>query len=129
MKSKEVITSYFESLEKGDIPKAFSFFSPDAKWHQPGNHKFSGTKNGLEEIGNLLGAMMQDIAGTLVVKPNGALMESDNLIACPVRFTATKGSKSMDMNGIDLFEVKEGKITQVWLFSDDQQKEDLFWQD
>jgi len=129
MTSKEVIEYYLKALETGDVPKAFSVFTPDARWHQPGNHKFSGVKKGLEEIGNMLGAMMENVAGSLVVKPNGALMESDNLVACPVRFTATKGSKSIDMKGVDLFEVKEGKITQVWLFSDDQQQEDMFWQD
>ena len=129
MKSKEVVNSYFEALAKGDISIAFSFFAPDVTWHQPGNHKFSGIKNSPEEIGKMIGEMMQDAAGSLIVKPNGTLMESDNLVACPVRFTATKGNKNMDMSGIDLFEVKEGKITQVWLFSDDQQKEDMFWQD
>lgn len=128
MKSKEVIELYFEALEKGDIPKAFSFFAQDVKWHQPGNHKFAGIKNNPEEIGNMIGGMMENVAGTLVIKPNGALMESGMLVACPVRFIASKGSGNLDMTGIDLFEVKEGKITQVWLFSEDQQKEDAFWQ-
>jgi uncharacterized protein len=72
--------------------------------------------------------MMADTKGSLVVKPNGALMVNGNLVASPVRFSGTNGSKSIDMTGVDLFEVKEGRITQVWLFSDDQQKEDEFWE-
>ncbi|MGF6847457.1 ketosteroid isomerase-like protein [Chitinophaga sp. W3I9] len=94
MTSKEIIECYFKALENGGVPKAFSVFAPDARWHQPGNNKFSGVKNGLEEIGNMLGAMMAQVAGSLIVKPSGALMESDNLIDCPVRFTATKGTKA-----------------------------------
>ena len=55
-------------------------------------------------------------------------MVNGNLVASPVRFSGTNGSKSIDMTGVDLFEVKEGRITQVWLFSDDQQEEDEFWE-
>lgn len=127
MKPKEVIEAYAEFLAKGDIQKAFSFFAPDAKWHQPGNNKFSGIKNNPDEIGAMFGGMMQDTQGSLVVAPNGSLMVNGNLVASPVRFTAKKGKREMDMTGLDLFEVKEGKITQVWIFSGDQQIEDDFW--
>ena len=33
----------------------------------------------------------------------------------------------LDMNGIDLFKIKDGKIVEVWLFSSDQAKEDIYW--
>jgi ketosteroid isomerase-like protein len=127
MNGKEVIEAFSEALAKGDMPKAFSFFESDAKWHQPGENKYSGIKNNPDEIGSMLGAMMKDTGGTLVVNPNGALMESGDMVATPVRFTATKGVAKIDMTGIDLYEVKGGKITRVWLFSQDQKIEDNFW--
>lgn len=127
MKGIEVIEGFSEALAKGDTSKAFSFFASDSKWHQPGKNKYSGIKNNPDEIGSMLGAMMKDTGGTLVVKPNGALMSSGNLVAAPVRFTANKGTQSIDMTGIDLYEVKGDKIMQVWLFSQDQEIEDDFW--
>ena len=128
MTTKEIIQSFQEALGKGDIPKAFSFFAPDAKWHQPGSNRFSGTKNNPDEIVAMFTGMMADTKGSFVVKPNGALMVNGNLVASPVRFSGTDGSKSINMTGVDLFEVTEGRITQVWLFSDDQQMEDEFWE-
>jgi ketosteroid isomerase-like protein len=127
MTSKEVIVAFSEALGSGDIPGAFSFFSSEAKWHQPGNNKFSGTKNDPEEIGKMLSAMMGYTEGTLVIRPNGPMMVNASLVASPIRFSATSGGKSIDMTGIDLYEVKDGKIINVWLFSDDQEKEDGFW--
>lgn len=127
MTVQKVIESFQEALGKGEVPEAFSFFSSDVQWHQPGNHKFSGTKNGAEEIGAMFGGMMEHTQGSLVVAPNGAHMVNGNLLASPVLFTAKSGHRKLDMTGIDLFEVKDGKITQVWLFSDDQEKEDEFW--
>jgi hypothetical protein len=43
------------------------------------------------------------------------------------KFNAKNGVKTVEMNGIDLYEVAEGKIVQVWLFSEDQTGEDEFW--
>ena len=112
---------------KGDVPTAFSHFSPNAKWHQPGNNKFSGTQTGLEAIGKMLSEMMAVTQGSLAIKPAGAMMVNGNFVSCPVRFSAKSGDKSVEMDGNDLYEVVDGKIVQVWLFSEDQIAEDLFW--
>ena len=127
MTAKEVVESYSIALSKGDIPTAFSYFSPDAKWYQPGNNKFSGTKIGIEAIGEMLGDMMGATQGSLVIKSSGAMMVNGNFVSCPVRFSAKSGAKTVDMNGNDLYEVTDGKIGQVWLFSEDQHVEDEFW--
>ena len=127
MTAIEVVTAYSVALSQGDIPTAFSHFSPDAKWHQPGTHQFAGTKAGLESIGKMLSDMMAVTQGSLVINPTGALMSNENLVSFPVHFTGKIGDKTVDMNGVDLFEVVDGKIVQVWLFSEDQAAEDEFW--
>src|SRR5688572_29292704 len=116
MTAKEVVEAYSLALSKGDIPKAFSFFSADAKWHQPGNNKFSGTKTGLDEIGKMLSEMMGATQGTLVIKPASAMMVNGNFVSCPIQFSANSGNKSVDMAGNDLYEVVNEKIVQVAFF-------------
>ena len=71
--------------------------------------------------------MMGATQGSLVVKPTGPLMVNGNFVSSPVRFSGRSGDKSVEMNGNDLFEVIDGKIVQVWLFSEDQDVEDEFW--
>lgn len=127
MTAKEVLEAYSIALSKGDIPTAFSYFSPDTKWHQPGNNKFSGIISGLDTIGKMLGDMMGATQGSLVIKPTGAMMVNGNFVSCPIRFSAKNGNKTVDMNGNDLYEVVDEKIAQVWLFSEDQPAEDEFW--
>jgi len=127
MNAKKIVELYFESLGNGDTDTLFSLFAQDVKWHQPGNHKFSGIKNGVDEVDGMIGKMMQDAEGSLLIKQNGELMENGKLVAMPVRFSASRGTQRMNMEGIDLFKVEEGKITEVWLFSEDQPKEDDFW--
>ena len=113
MTTKEVVEAYSLALSNGDIPTAFSYFSPNAKWHQPGNNKFSGTQGGLEAIGKMLSDMMGATQGSLVVKPTGPLIVNGNLVSSPVRFNAKSGDKTVEMNGNDLYEVIDGKIVQV----------------
>ncbi|WP_226789933.1 nuclear transport factor 2 family protein [Flagellimonas hadalis] len=127
MAPKEVVLAYAEALGKGDIPTAFSFFSPEAKWHQPGAHQFAGIKSGTDEIGKMLGGMMEAAKGTFAIKPNGNIMVNGNFVAMPVRFSGTIDDRKIDMTGIDLFEVSNGKIIGVWLFSENQEVEDTFW--
>ena len=127
MMPKEIITAYLEALGKGDIGFAFSYFSTDAQWHQPGSHQFAGLKTGTEEIGKMVGGMMDATQGTFALKPIGNLMVNGNMAALPVNFTGTIEDRTMDMTGVDLFEVKDGKIINVWLFSDDQELENTFW--
>lgn len=127
MTAKEVVEAYSSALSKGDLPSAFSYFIPDVKWHQPGNNRFSGTKNGQESIGEMLSGMMTATKGTLIIEPSGAMMVNGHLVSCPVKFTANNEDKSVEMAGNDLYEVVDGKIVQVWLFSEDQIAEDLFW--
>jgi ketosteroid isomerase-like protein len=127
MTAVEVVGAYFKALSTGNFPEAFSHFSSDVTWSQPGNHQFSGVKTGAEQIGARLGMMAEYSEGSLVIEPAGEMMVSDTLIAAPIHFSAKKGNKSMDMSGVDLFEVVDGKITKVWLFSEDQKAEDSFW--
>lgn len=127
MKPKEIVAAYAQALGTGDVPTAFSFFSADVRWHQPGSHRYSGVKQGAEEIGTMLGGMMEATKGSFALKPDGNLMDNDAFVTMPVRSSGTIDDRHIDMKGVDLFEVKEGKIIGVWLFSDDQQVEDAFW--
>ena len=54
--------------------------------------------------------------------------DNDDLVAANVTFKAEReNGDDLDMNGIDLFKIKDGKIVEVWLFSSDQSKEDIYW--
>ena len=54
-------------------------------------------------------------------------MVNGELVAVPVRFSGRRSDISMDMGGVDLLTVREGKIVEVHLFSEDAPAEDAFW--
>lgn len=122
-----VATTYFDALGRGDFPTVMAQFGEDVVWHQPGSHRFSGTHTGPEGVGGLLGGMTEASEGTFALAVTGPAMLNGELVAVPVRFSGNRADASMDMAGVDLLTVRDGKIVEVHLFSADAASEDAFW--
>lgn len=122
-----VAGSYFDALGRGDVPSAMALLSPDVVWLQPGANRFSGDHRGIDGVGALLGGMMEASQGTFQLAVTGPAMVNGELVAVPVRFSGNRADASMDMSGVDLLTVRDGKIVEVRLFSSDGQAEDTFW--
>jgi ketosteroid isomerase-like protein len=122
-----VASTYFEALGRGDIPTVMAQFSDTVVWHQPGANRFSGDHKGVAGVGALLGGMMEASEGSFQLAVSGPAMVNGELVAVPVRFSGTRGDAAMDMSGVDLLTVREGKIVEVHLFSEDGAAEDAFW--
>lgn len=124
---ESVATTYFDALGRGDFPTVMAQFSDDVVWHQPGSNRYSGTHTGHEGIGALLGGMTETSEGTFALIVTGAAMVNGELVAVPVRFSGRRTDAEMDMAGVDLLTVRDGKIVEVHLFSEDSASEDAFW--
>ena len=122
-----VAAAYFEALGAGDVPGAMALLSPQVVWHQPGGNRFSGDHIGVDGVGALLGGMMEVSEGSFQLAVTGPAMVNGDLVAVPVRFAGGRVGVSMDMAGIDLLTVRDGKIVEVRLFSEDGPTEDVFW--
>ncbi|PPF87525.1 ketosteroid isomerase [Pseudoclavibacter sp. RFBJ3] len=122
-----VAATYFDALGRGDFPTVMAQFSDAVVWNQPGANQFSGTHHGVDGVGALLGGMMEASQGTFQLAVTGPAMVNGELVAVPVRFTGQRAGTSMDMAGIDLLTVRDGKIIEAHLFSEDGVNEDLFW--
>ncbi|WP_442575387.1 nuclear transport factor 2 family protein [Microbacterium sp. F51-2R] len=122
-----VAATYLEALKRGDIPTLMAQFADSVVWHQPGANRFSGAHEGVMGVGELLGGMMEASHGSFQLEVTGPMMVNGELVAIPVRFTGARADAAMDMDGIDLLTVRDGRIVEVRLFSADGASEDVFW--
>ena len=122
-----VAATYFEALGRGDVPTALALLSDAVVWHQPGANRFSGDHVGAEGVGALLGGMMEASQGSFQLAVTGPAMVNGELVAVPVRFSGRRDAVAMDMAGVDLLTVRDGRIVEVHLFSEDGAAEDEFW--
>ncbi len=121
-----VFNTYNEALIKGDFQTVFDIMAEDIKWHQPGTNPLSGVITGKQALGEHLGKFAEKSGGTFKIVTNWVSV-NDCFAAANVTFLAHHGNDDLDMNGIDLFRIEDGKIQEVWLFSADQAREDKFW--
>lgn len=122
-----VATTYFDALLSGDMATVVGLMAEDIAWHQPGDNRFSGVHVGGPAIGALTGGMAEVSGGSFRLEVIGEPMANGSLVAVPVRFSGVRGDLQMDMTGIDLLTVEEGRIVRIDLFSADQAAEDAFW--
>ena len=115
----EIFNAYNQALIAGDFPGVFETMADDIIWHQPGTHSISGTVIGKDKLGTHLTTFAEKTNGTFKVITNW-VSDNKDLIAANVTFLGTRADGTeLNMNGIDLFRIEDGKIKEVWLFSSD----------
>ncbi|MFJ2370849.1 nuclear transport factor 2 family protein [Microbacterium sp. NPDC087665] len=127
MSAIDVVGQYGTAMAAGDMAALAATFAADAVWHQPGQSPVSGDHIGPDAILAHLGHFMELSGGTFALETESAT-ESGDLVSATVRFRAQRaGRGDLDQHGIDVFRVVGDRIVEVWLISENQQAEDLFW--
>lgn len=124
----DIFNAYNTALINGDFKSVFETMDDNIIWHQPGKHTTSGTHIGKDALAKHLASFAEKTNGTFKVLTNWTSDNAD-LVAANVTFIGTRtDGKKLDMNGVDLFSIENGKIKEVWLFSANQSEGDDFWQ-
>ena len=112
----EIFNAYNNGLITGDFPAVFETMADDIIWHQPGQHSNSGTVVGKEALGAHLAQFSEKTNGTFKVLTNW-VSENIDLVAANVTFVGTRpDGEELNMNGIDLFRMDDGKIKEFGSF-------------
>ncbi|MEO9338679.1 nuclear transport factor 2 family protein [Mesorhizobium sp. SB112] len=123
----KIVRDYFDAVANGDLAKLPELLSDTLVWHQPSSSDLSGTYNSRDEVFGLIGKFMERSQGTFKFDSIGNILANGDQIAVTLQFSGNTDSKSMSMAGIDVLRIENGKIQEVWLFSDDPAAEDAFW--
>ncbi len=123
----EIVRQYFEAVASGDLAKLPSLLSDTLVWHQPGSSDLSGTYDSRDAVFGLIGQFMERSQGTFKFDSIGKILGNGDHVAVTLNFSGKTAGHSMAMAGIDVLRIENGKIQEVWLFSEDQDAEDAFW--
>jgi ketosteroid isomerase-like protein len=127
MTNIDIANAYVTAVQTGDQATLGDLLSPAVVWHQPGSNRFSGIKNGIAEVGGMIGAMMEVSRGTFAINRANRYMANGDLVAIEIEFSGERDGAKLSQAGIDLLRFEGGKIVEVWLFSSDEAQEDAFW--
>ena len=120
----QLIHSFFQAYAENDLGAIRQLFSPDIEWVIPGNHPLSGTKAGVEEV---LHYFQQLQAFSFQASPIVMGVNDEYVIDCHLNWSNLESGENIKRMSCLLWKFKDGKISKVYNFPEDQHLIDAFF--
>jgi ketosteroid isomerase-like protein len=122
----DLLAAQIEALGRGDLPAAMSFYTDDVVFHYPGRNRLSGDHAGKEAVMAMLDTAFQLTKGSFKPEVHD-ILASDDHVAALVTVHAERDGRRVSWDSIDLFHVRDGKLSEHWVHEVDQDLVDRFW--
>jgi uncharacterized protein len=124
--NEDLVRRGYEAFGTGDIATLQELFADDIVWHFPGSSPVSGDFNGKDEVLGWLAKNAELSGGTLRVEAHDVLANDEHVVGL-IRVSAQREGRSLDDPSVQIFHIKDGKATEVWVYPSDQAVSDAFW--
>ena len=122
----DLLAAQLDALSRGDVATAMTFYSDDVVFHYPGRNPLSGDYTGKDQVLELLSRVMQLTNGSF--RPDvHDILASDEHVAALVTVRAERDGAAVEWTSVDLFHIRDGKLSEHWVHEVDQDLVDEFW--
>ena len=125
--NEDLVRGGFEAFGRGDLDALRrEYFAEDIRWHIPGRGQLAGDYEGVGQVLELFGRAFELTGGTLRLDLHDVVANDEHAVAL---YTANgeRAGRRLHDHTVGVFHARDGKITQVWLHSDDLYAADEFW--
>ncbi|HVF52823.1 MAG TPA: nuclear transport factor 2 family protein [Actinomycetota bacterium] len=117
----------FEAFTTGNMHALSELFADDIVWVVPGKNPLSGTYKGKIELFGFFGNFIRESRGTWRNELRDVLANDRHSVAL-IHATAKRNDKTIDQNGVAVFDVNDrGKIIRAVFLWEDQAAVDDFY--
>jgi uncharacterized protein len=102
-----------QALAAGDVETVRASFAEDAVWHFPGRAFVCGDHQGPDAIVKFLLGAVEYTEGTFRLEPIAIASTGDYVLSWQ-RITGTKGDRHLDETEVVVFEIRDGRVAEVW---------------
>ena len=110
-----------KAMERGDVAASLANLSDDVVWHEIGRDEPIRGKQALIERYQSMPS-----GGSITVDTHDVIGNDEHVVAL-VTATATTGDQSLTYRTAEIYQVRDGKITERWAFSDDTERINQFF--
>jgi ketosteroid isomerase-like protein len=115
----------YAAFNRGDVDALIELFAEDIVWHFPGTSKIAGEHIGRDACLAMLGAYGAASGGTLQANLID-VMASDDRVAGLANDTASRDGRTLNVDAVVIFTLRDGKVTEARHLFDDQASVDAF---
>ncbi len=124
--NEELIQRGFEAFAKGDMETVKALFADDAVWHTPGRGPLAGDHRGRDQILSMLAKQVELTGGSFRAEGHDILANDEHAVLL-TKVRAERGGKTWEDNGVVVFHVKNGMVSEAWLHPGDLYAGDEFF--
>lgn len=124
--NEKLIRAGFESFVSGDFTAMSDFFDDAIVLHVGGSSVLAGRYEGKAATLAWFARVAELTEGTVRLDIRDVLANDEHAIVLTTT-RAKLGDRTLDEHGVVVFELRDEKVTQAWMFSDDQEKIDSFF--
>lgn len=122
----ELLRRGYAAFQVGDLDTVKSLFDPDITWHVPGHNHTSGDHKGADATLALFMQNFQETEGTFKVELHDVLANDEHAVALAT-VSGTRQGKSLNDHYTHVAHIRDGKLTESWIFDEHQDEVDAFW--
>lgn len=122
-----VMQRAYDAFNKGDIEALNEAFDESCVWHAPGRTSIAGDYEGRDATFAYLGGLGEKTDGTFRANLRQLVAGEEGLVVGVQRSNAERDGNSLDVANCIVFQLEDGRITEVWEHFDDLYTWDEFW--
>jgi ketosteroid isomerase-like protein len=122
----EVVQKLFQAYESGDGVMLDELFADDVTLHMPGKGPLAGTFQGKAQVLGWFEQMGAAAGESFRAEIHSITGDDDHGVAL-VTESGQKNGKNYEWREVDVFHVRDGKITEGWILIDDLYAADEFF--
>lgn len=117
----------YQAFMSGDMEALRGeYLTGDVVWHAFGAGPLSGDFHGPDEVIALFGRTFELSGGTFRVEVHDAVANDDHAVVLGT-VTAERAGKRLHQRYTHVAHMRDGKLSESWIFSEDQAALDSFW--
>ena len=116
----------YAAFGKGDLPALEELMTEDVVWHVAGSTPLSGTYRGRTAVLEFFGKVMEVTEGSFRAEPL-TLLADDHYGCAPVRITAHRGDRHLDVMNVQASRMEDGRVAEFWDTTTDTEATEAFY--
>ncbi len=124
--NEELLRKGYKAFSEGDLETISAMFADDIVWHTPGKSSISGDYKGKEQVFEFFGKVTQETGGTFKIDIHDVIANDEHAVVL-AKTSAQKDGKTLEGNGVGVYHIEDGKVTESWQLAEDQYAIDEFW--
>ncbi|MEX1194347.1 MAG: nuclear transport factor 2 family protein [Dehalococcoidia bacterium] len=121
----EVVKAYAQAWQNGDAATLVGLYHDDFTLHYFGRSPLAGDHNGkaaalgaLAKVQQLTNRKLVEVHDVLTGPGHGAILAHEHW---------ERDGRTLDVRRVLVYHIRDGKLSECWLYDDDQRAVDEFW--